>query len=252
MMNNSANFNFNRFWALLRLDWATQRKWLYFLPSVMIVFTVYIFFGLGNLNLENANNTNLYSMFVMSILMPSFIYGTIYFQALKLPENARQYLLLPATIYEKWAVKMFFAVIFFPIIAITFNWLLITGFQYAILHKYAFRYAPITGEVILNMLPIQYLILFQALTTNLLGKKSGFVAILLIIGLYFKFSSIIKSFFPYNDREMTPLTGISLVGFYEYSEKAYQWHTIYLATFFIPIALLCVASCYLLKEKEAI
>jgi hypothetical protein len=185
-------------------------------------------------------------------LLPVMFACSYFFIELKKPANSRDFFLLPTTFLEKWAAKLIIAIVAFPIIIIAYNWIVFTLFQISMLHWFAFRFAPISAKVVMNMILSVYLIGFLCIAINLLGKKGGFVATFLVLIFYFKYPSIIKSYFPYNEFEVTPLTGILLGGIYEYSETAYYWNTIYLATFVVPIFLFCISSYYLLKEKEAI
>jgi hypothetical protein len=251
-MNTSSAFQFSRFWALFRLMWASQSKWIYIMAALIPILFLYMFFAMENMNIDNANSKNLFFVFYTAILLPMIIACSYFFIELKKPANSRDFFLLPTTFLEKWAAKLSIAIGVYPIIIIAYNWIVFTIFQFAMLHWFAFRFTPITTKVVLNMILSLYLIGFLSIAINLLGKKSSIIATFLVFIFYFKFPSILKSNFPYNEFEVTPLTGILMGGIYEYSETAYYWNTIYLATFILPIALLCIASYYLLKEKEAI
>jgi hypothetical protein len=252
IMKTSSAFQFSRFWALFRLMWASQSKWIYIILGITPILFLYLLFALENMNLENANSKNLFFVFYIAILLPLIFACNIFFTELKKPSSLRDFFLLPATFLEKWTAKMSIAMCIYPIISIAYNLIVFTIFQISMLHWFAFRFSPITARVVLNMILSIYLIGFLCIAINLLGKKSGFVAIFLVLILYFKFPSIIKSCFPYNEYEVTPLTGISLGGIYEYSEMANHWNTIYLMAYIAPIALFCISSYYLLKEKEAV
>jgi hypothetical protein len=251
-------FSLSRFWQTLRWSWQTQPLVPYMVMLGLIPFGYYFLVSEAyyQSSLEKATDGTFFCLTIMMLLC-GWLYAGLSFQVFSKNTTGMQYLLLPASVLEKWLAKVIMAFVVFPlIILITFH-LALWVFNFFAQSLIVFRYPPVDWEMheIKIVFFFFYLLMPLAFASGLLWKRFGFFKTILTgaILLFLMVQYMIWADLPKSSTNFSPLISDVVMPFMDFNglpatKKLMDLFWLFVA--YIPAALCFAASYVLLKNKE--
>ena len=192
-MKTNRFFNFKRFYRLLSYDLRMNgKRYLSFLAGGIVIFYLILLIGMINLS-SNFGYNNYILLFSLSLLGLEFFTGSA-FPELSNKIKTGNYLLLPASTFEKTASQILTYVVFGSIFFLLIFWVDAYLAKRTILHIYPER----LEATIVNF---RYLEMLKAMPTLSIGDKYQIamsavfdVSFLFTARLFFKRFAVVKSF----------------------------------------------------------
>jgi hypothetical protein len=251
-------FSLTRFLQTLRWSWQTQPLIPYMVMLGLIPFGYYFLANLAyhQSNLENANDGIFFCLAIMMLLC-GWLYAGISFQVLSKNTTGMQYLLLPASVLEKWLAKVIMAFVVFPLILLITFHLALWIFNFFAQSLIVFRYPPVDWEMheIKIVFFFFYLLMPLAFVSGLLWKRFGFFKTILTgaVLLFLIVQYLIWSDFSNRNGSYRPLISDVVPPFMDFEGTPATKTLVdlfWLFAAYIPATLCFVASYFLLKNKE--
>ncbi len=251
-------FDFRRFVRVLRLSWQTQPV----LPYIVLVAAVpllYLYF-LGDARnvFVSLRSDNSFLAFNAYFCIAGWIYAGMAYNELGKQSTAVQYLLAPASTFEKWLAQALLALVVFPLITwLSFN-LAFKVFELISVRLFAFRYPAIdwfSRDMRVTFF-FFYLSLPAAYASGLIWKRFGmlkglvFVFVLLLI--LFQVIRIGVEKHPYDSGWGALLQEINMPFLELDCDDATRRLVgiFWVLAAYVPSLLLLAASYFLIREKE--
>ncbi len=207
-------------------------------------------------NLENANDGIFFCLAIMMLLC-GWLYAGVSFQVLSKNTTGMQYLLLPASVLEKWLAKVIMAFVVFPLIVLLTFHIALWIFNFFAQSLIVFRYPPVDwGSFDIKIVFfVFYLLMPLAFASGLLWKRFGFFKTILTgaVLLFLIVQYLIWSDFSNRNGSYRPLISEVVLPFMDFegtpaTKTLVDLFWIFVA--YIPATLCFVASYFLLKNKE--
>lgn len=248
---------------VFRLTWISQPLLPYFAMLAAIPF-MYLILSLDIRHFDGSFYTGalLLSFFVF-FCGSGWLYAGLSFSDLSQPDPARRYLMIPATVFEKWLSKTILTFIVFPITSwIVFN-AAIALFKAITVRAFAFQYAPIDWSLVeyRAIFFLFFLLLPVGFAAGLMWKRYGIIktivsAFALMILLFFLVSwragTTVSTSADGSYLKETLFDNIVLPHFLnpDRVEMELPQHLFWIIGFYLPSLLFFAATYFLLKEKE--
>lgn len=207
-------------------------------------------------SLDRANYSTFFCLAIMMLLC-GWLYAGISFQVLSKNTTGMQYLLLPASVLEKWLAKVIMVFVVFPLIVLLTFHLALWVFNFFAQSLIVFRYPPVDWESfdIKIVFFFFYLLMPLAFVSGLLWKRFGFFKTILTgaILLFLMVQYLIWADLPKSNAYFSPLISDVVPPFMDFEGLPTTKTLVdlfWLFAAYIPATLCFVASYFLLKNKE--
>lgn len=250
-------FDFRRFVQVCRVSWQTQPLLPYIILITAIPLMFLYFFEDARSSYISLRNQTPFVVFAVYLCSCGWLYAGLAFNELSRAGNAARFLMVPASVLEKWLAKSLLVFLVFPLIAFIAYNVAFQLFQQLSVRWFAFHYAPIEWHSpdILVALFFFYLGLPGAYASGLVWKRFGilkgvvFIAILFVI--LFQIISIGFGQFAFNSGNVISLQEVS-PPFYGSDADADTLGLIrifWLSAAYVPSALLLGSTYFFIKER---
>jgi hypothetical protein len=237
-------FDFTRFMRSLWLTWVEQPLLPYLLIPVVLALQAFWLLGTAQ-NSPMAFNEDRYTMvFTMYILLCGWLYAGLSYSLFGEQDKGMQYLMVPASVLEKFLAKVFLVFAVFPLICV----LVFYGFSklvdLATMNYYAVRFRALDLASLDTYLTILffYLGLPVALVSGLIWRRFGVFKMALSLSLILTVFLLLVPFV----RGMTVMQNMEPPG----STPLTIYNAFWYLAFYLPAALCLIAAYFLLREKE--
>lgn len=182
-------FDFRRFIQVCRLTWQTQPTLPYIILLATVPLMFLFFFNEVSSPYLSLRNQTPYVMFAIYLCGCGWLYAGLAFNELGKTGSAARFLMVPASVLEKWLAKSLLVFLVFPLITyIAYN-IAFQLFEQVSVRWFAFHYVPVDwlSPDIKVTLFFFYLGLPAAYVSGLVWKRFGvlkgmaFIAVLLLI-----------------------------------------------------------------------